>query len=1087
MGSWSYSSDLFDETTIARLTQHYERVLEAVAEDVERPLASIEILTHEERRQLLQEWNDTKRAAPDVLIHEWFAEQVKQTPEATALSFGEEQLSYRELNTRANQLADYLRVLGVGPEVLVGICVERSLEMVVGLLGILKAGGAYLPIDPEYPLERISFMLEAAGVAVLLTHEAAAAALPAYWGQTIYLDTDWEQLATCRAANGVVAVAGENPAYVLYTSGSTGEPKGVMVTHRALANHMQWLLGELVFTAADRVLQKTPFTFDASVWEFYAPLLCGGTVVMAAPGVHREATALVTELAEHQITQLQVVPTMLKLLVEEPGFGECRELQRVYCGGEALTGELAARFGERVGVELCNLYGPTEATIDASIWRSSSGAAVTLGRPIWNTQLYVLGRELELLPVGVTGELYIAGKGLARGYVGRAELTAERFIPHPYSAAGDERLYRSGDLARYLPNGEIEYLGRADEQVKLRGFRIELGEVETALQRHPAVRECVVIAHEDVSGDKRLVGYVVRAEKGGATQVGELREHLRASLPEYMVPSALVMLDELPLTTSGKINRRALPAPERAGLMQPLKFVPPRTEVEATLAQIWSGVLGVERVGIHDNFFDLGGDSIHSIQVVARAAAAGIKLTTKHVFQHQTIAALVQLPELIAADAAAMVWAEQGAVTGPVALTPIQQGFFAQDRTNPDHFNQSVMFRLNANVRVSWLREAVAALVVHHDALRLHFRRNEDGRWQQFNAGLDVQLVAVHEVDVGELDHPAEVTAVAEQVQRSLSLTNGPLLRAVLLRKEAEQEPRLLMVIHHLAVDGVSWRILLEDLQAAYEQVRRGNMVQLPAKTSSFQQWAALLTGYGASDRLAEDARYWAAHPWEQAVSLPLDREGGRNRRADARHVMLALTEEQTNSLLLETPAAYRTGIQELLLTALATVLTEWIGGEAVAIDLEGHGRDEKIADVTRTVGWFTAVYPAFLQVERGTDVGARIKSLKEQLRLVPEGGLSYGVQRYLRRAGEQSTGSRAEVLFNYLGQLDQIFRQTPDALIIGPASESGGLGEDPQAERLHLLEINGSVIEGRFKTALHLQPGAIRRLHDRAPRGAVS
>jgi amino acid adenylation domain-containing protein len=522
------------------------------------------------------------------------------------------------LNRRANQLAHYLRTFGVGAETLVGVMVERSVEMVVGLLGILKAGGAYLPIDPEYPLERISFMLADAGVAVLLTHEAAAAALPANWGQTIYLDRDWELIAASSAANPALAVSGENPAYVLYTSGSTGQPKGVMVPHRAIANHMQWMLRELDFSAAERVLQKTPYTFDASVWEFYAPLLCGGTLVMAAPGVHRDAAALVRELAAQQITQLQVVPTMLKLLLEEAGLSECQELRRVFCGGEALTTELAERFREQfAGVELCNLYGPTEATIDASIWSSASGGEVTLGRPIWNTELYVLGEELELLPVGVTGELYIGGAGLARGYVGRAELTAERFIPHPYSAAGGERLYRTGDLARYRASGELEYLGRADQQVKVRGFRIEMAEIEAVLGRHQGLREAVVTVREDTVRGPELVAYVV-AEGDPAPSSGELRDFLGAKLPAYMIPQSFLYLPSLPLTPNGKIDRGALPVPAPMSSEREGSFLSPRDMTEFQLVKVWEDILGVRPVSVNDNFFHLGGHSLLAVRMVAQ-------------------------------------------------------------------------------------------------------------------------------------------------------------------------------------------------------------------------------------------------------------------------------------------------------------------------------------------------------------------------------------------------------------------------------------------------------------------------------------
>ncbi|MFL5513411.1 MAG: condensation domain-containing protein, partial [Gemmatimonadales bacterium] len=525
------------------------------------------------------------------------------------------------------------------------------------------------------------------------------------------------------------------------------------------------------------------------------------------------------------------------------------------------------------------------------------------------------------------------------------------------------------------------------------------------------------------------------------------------------MPAAFVFLERLPLNANGKLDRRALPAPERGGLSAGPELRP-RTAVEAELGRIWAGVLGVERVGMHDNFFDLGGDSILSIQIVARAAAAGLRVTVKQMFQHQTVAGLAAVAEVAGADGRAS-WAEQGAVSGPVALTPIQQWFFAQERVHPEHFNQAVMLRLKKKVQVSGLRAAVAALVQHHDALRLRFSRDGAGQWQQFNAGPDEILAAVHEVDVSELDDEVEITAVAEQVQRSLSLSEGRLMRAVLLRVRGE-EPRLLLVIHHLVVDGVSWRILLADLQRAYEQVEGGALLQLPAKTSSYQQWAGQLREYAGSERLWEETRYWREQAWERAGRLPVDHEEGRNRRAEARQAVVSLSREQTRWLLQEAAAAYRTGIQELLLTALATVLSEWSGSAAVVVELEGHGRAEAIADVTRTVGWFTTMYPVLLQVERGAAAGERIKSIKEQLRAVPEGGLSYGVERYLGGAAAPLT--KAEVVFNYLGQLDQVLEVGRAGLVAGVDGEHSGGSEDAAAERMWLLELNGAVSEGELR-----------------------
>ena len=631
--------------------------------------------------------------------------------------------------------------------------------------------------------------------------------------------------------------------------------------------------------------------------------------------------------------------------------------------------------------------------------------------------------------MGVAGELYIGGAGLARGYLRSGRADGGEVHPAPVREAE----WASGSTGRATWGGVGgrggEVSGRADEQVKVRGYRIELGEVEAALAAHEGVGGCAVAAREDEPG------HSVSSHTSWQTRERRRRrlaQRLRERLPDYMLPAAFVFLDRLPLTPNGKIDRRALPAPDwSSSLARPAtrrrgRRLRRRWPASGPTCWGWSGSAS------RDNFFDLGGDSILSIQIVARAASAGLRLTPKQLFQHQTVEALARAGGAEGAGAeGAAAWAEQGEVTGPVALTPIQRRFFEQERARPEHFNQSVMLRLRADVRAAELREAVAALVRHHDALRLRFRRDEDGRWRQFNAAFDGGAEAAgvfHEVDLGAVDEAERRAALEEaagQAQRSLSLSGGPLLRALLVRRGEGEEPRLLLVIHHLAVDGVSWRILLEDLRSAYGQACGGRPVVLAAKTSSYQQWAALLAEYAAGGRAEAEARYWRGRAWASAGRLPRDREGGRNRRADARQAVVALSREQTGWLLQEAPAAYRTRIQELLLAALAAVLAEWAGGEAVAVELEGHGREEAVggADVTRTVGWFTSVYPVLLRAGRGAGPGELIKGIKEQLRGVPEGGLAYGAWRYLRAEGGQVVPreAEAEVVFNYLGQLDQV------------------------------------------------------------------
>jgi amino acid adenylation domain-containing protein len=604
-----------------------------------------------ERRRLLVEWNDTRVEYPSgVLLHQLVEAQAERTPESTAVVYEQKSLNYRELNARANQLAHRLQALGVGAGTLVGICIERSIEMVVGLLGILKAGGAYVPLDPEYPVDRLHYTLETSNVSVLLTAERFRQKFPGFKGTAISLDGSLDKESHAIAGeserNPHCPASENDPAYVLFTSGSTGRPKGVVIPHRAICNHMFWICAEFGFDKKDRLLQKTPFGFDASVWEFFAPLMCGGQLVMARPGGHADGAYMAKTIAENEITLLQLVPTQLQLLLAQKEFAECRTLRHVFCGGEALTVELQQDFFRAFDCGLCNLYGPTECTIDATFWRCKprwSGRIVPIGRPVSNTQTYILDSDERPVPVGELGELYIGGAGLALGYLNRPELTAEKFVPNPFSNEGGARLYRTGDLARYLPTGDIEYLGRIDHQVKIRGLRIELGEIEAVLREVPGVNRALVIAREDVPGDKRLVAYVVAQQEFKSR---EIRAFLKKKLPDYMVPSAFVALEALPLSPNGKINRLALPAPTYDGAEREEDYVAPRSSVERKLAEIWSELLSIERVGVRDNFFDLGGHSLLAVRLFERVSRDfGQKLSLNVLFESPTVEQLAALLE----------------------------------------------------------------------------------------------------------------------------------------------------------------------------------------------------------------------------------------------------------------------------------------------------------------------------------------------------------------------------------------------------------------------------------------------------------
>jgi len=647
LGVFKYNTDLFDVATIARMTGHLQTLLKGIIADPGQRLSDLPILTEAEQHQILVEWNDTDVTFPlDRCIHELFEAQVEQTPDAVALVFEDQQLIYREVNQKANQLAHYLRSLGVGPEVPVGICAERSFEMVIGLLGILKAGGAYVPMDPEYPKDRLAFMLEDSQVLMLLTQEKLITELPEQKAHVLCLDRDWETIARERSDNPVSDVTADNLMYVIYTSGSTGKPKGAMNIHRALCNRLLWMQDAYQLTEVDRVLQKTPFSFDVSGWEFFWPLIIGTCLVIAKPGGHKDSAYLVKLICEQNITTMHFVPSMLQVFLEEPEVEQCTGLRQVICSGEALSYDLQKRFFDLLGAELHNLYGPTEAAIDVTFWhctRKSQRKTIPIGHPITNTQIYILDRYLQPVPIGVPGELHIGGVNLARGYLNRPELTQEKFITNPFSDDPQSRLYKTGDLARYLPDGNIEFLGRIDHQIKIRGFRVELEEIEAILAEHAAVREVVVIAREDQLGNKRLVAYVVSSDPAKAVTTNELRNFLKEKLPDYMIPSTFVTLEAFPLTPNGKVDRRALPAPEGLRPKLETNYVMPRSETERIIAVMWQETLQVDKVGIHDNFFELGGHSILAIQIYHKLQEHfEQELSLIDLFQYPTIHALAQ-------------------------------------------------------------------------------------------------------------------------------------------------------------------------------------------------------------------------------------------------------------------------------------------------------------------------------------------------------------------------------------------------------------------------------------------------------------
>jgi amino acid adenylation domain-containing protein/non-ribosomal peptide synthase protein (TIGR01720 family) len=1046
-GLFRYSSDLFDASTIARLADHFRNLLEGMVAGPERRLSELPLLSTAERRQLLGDWVDPGPAEPPV--HEQLALQAARTPEAVALVWRGERLTYRELDRRANALAHRLCAAGVEPGAPVGLLLERSPELVIGLLGIWKAGGAFLPLDPDYPQERLDLLLTDSGSRLIVTREAAAGRLPAGIAHVAIEEVP----AAGEPAPPEVAVGPETLAYVIYTSGSTGRPKGVLVEQGNLSRLMQATRRELGWDSTDVMPCLAKFSFDIFLFELLGPLLAGGTSVLVKLDPVPDLEEVVALL--ERSTRLHAVPALMRQIVDWARIRGAagRNLRALFVGGDAVPVELLRDLREVFPqAEVRVLYGPTEGTILATSHRVGKDPDRTLiGRPFPGMKAVLKDRAGNLVPVGVPGEIHLGGVGVTRGYLDREELTREKYVFWE-----GERWYRTGDLARRLPGGDLEFLGRVDEQVKVRGVRVEPGEIEAVLGEHPKVRESAVVA-QGAAGDRRLVAYVVCRE-GEPLVGGELRSFLRDRMPEPMVPAAFVEIESLPLTAHGKVDRRALAA-RTADEKGPAAAGPatPGTAAEALLARIWEEVLRREKIGVRDNFFELGGDSILSLQIVARANQAGLRISPRQMFEHQTIAALAAV-----AGAAGGTMAEQGSVTGPVPLTPVQRRFFEQGPRAPHHFNQAVMLRVRGALVPDLAKRAFAALLLHHDALRLRFFV-EDGEWRQLEAppGSEAPFLRLDLSGLAPAAGREGLARAAEQVQASLDLASGPIARAVWIGLPQGEE-RLLLVVHHLAVDGVSWRVLLEDLDTACRQLARGEAVVLPPKTTSFQHWAERLVEHAWAMPLEPELSWWLS-AGEGISPLPLD-AGGENTVASAHDVSTCLNEEETRALLQDVPQTYHTQINDALLAALARTLAGPDG--SLWVELEGHGREEILdgADLSRTVGWFTSEHPVRLEVIPGGSPGMDLKAVKEQLRAVPVRGIGYGLLRYLR-GGEVAERlcqlSPPDVSFNYLGQLDQAL---PEASLFAPAEEPAGPPQDRRQERGHALALNGWVAGGRLR-----------------------
>ncbi|WP_217563127.1 non-ribosomal peptide synthetase [Paenibacillus sp. GbtcB18] len=1068
-----YATDLFNRETIERMGTHFITIIEAMVSNPKQHIAAFPLVTAGEQFKITQEWNATETVyGGGECLHRLIEDQTDRLPDQEAVVFEGRSWTYSRLNTDANRLARYLRGRGVQAEVPVCICMERSYEMVVSLLAVLKAGGAYVPIDPGYPRERIAYIQADSGASLTLTQRGIAERFG--WQEPGLLRVDeaagqWAAEAGHNLADA--DTGGDGLAYIIYTSGSTGQPKGAMNTHRGVCNRLKWMQEKYQLSAADRVLQKTPFGFDVSVWEFFWPLMTGAALVLARPEGHKDSEYLAELIREKRITTLHFVPSMLQVFLEERGLAAgTGRLRQIFCSGEALPYELMERTRMKLShVALHNLYGPTEAAIDVTYHPcevSEVRRTVPIGRPIANMRMYILDDEMNVVPAGVKGELYIGGPGIARGYYRRPGLTAEKFVPNPYCSVPGERLYRTGDIGWYRSDGEIEYAGRKDDQIKIRGFRVEHGEIEAALSGYEEVREATVMVKEDERG-KRLIAYVVGKKEGEPVNSAQVRTYLSGKLPEYMVPAGVVTLAEMPLSANGKLDRKGLPEPgELLAAEREQQYAAPENEAQRVIAEVWQDVLKLDRIGIHDNFFALVGDSILSIQAVSRLKNLGYSLSPKDLVAHQTISELAKRAEKKVEGSLSLPY--EAASDKDYPLTPIQQWFFRQPILHPNHYNQSLWLAVRQPLNIGALNQALAYVVSRNYSLRTQFIKHTS--WVSRVGPFEAATIV--EIDLSDMDSSTrdlKIAGIAYEAAGSLELSAGQLIRVLHFSFGGDEPERLLLIVHHLAVDGVSWRILLRQLEQAYfhydQQAELSERQVLPYSVIAEELYKSVADGEWRQ-RLEREKAYWLSETLqEKAAAANPWRTGGDASNSTIASLVRFAGQQDTQYLLKELPKLLRMRMDEVLLAALGMTLHCVLGKDAFIIDLERHGRDSLLEelDLSDNVGWFTSIFPFLLERPPGLTPKDWLIQVKEQMRKVPGQGTGYGVLKYIADLTETEASRLlpdGAICFNYLGQVD-----STDSKLFALMQDEHDINKNHYEYRKHVLEINARLVDGSLQT----------------------
>ncbi|MCV3201253.1 non-ribosomal peptide synthetase [Bacillus velezensis] len=1059
---FEFNTDIYQKQTIEKWLCYFTRILTKVIENQAIPLGDIHVLDNAETNRVIYQFNQTKSDYPrHETISRLFERQAKETPDARAVVYDGQILTYRELNERANRIAAALRSNGVGPESVVALLTGRTTELASGILGILKAGGAYLPIADDVPRERAEWMLKDCKADILLQSDKLDG-LPLS-GKRLFIE-DIQTKAGLSSENPEPLGGPESLAYMIYTSGSTGAPKGVMIEQRSVIRLVK-NSNYIDFTPEDRLLFTSSLGFDVTTFEIFGPLLNGASLYVSDQETYLDSDVLETFIQQNGITTLWLTSSLFNHLSEQNEH-VFSGLSRLIIGGEALSPSHVNRVRNALPhLSVWNGYGPTENTTFSTYFliEQSYDHSIPIGRPVGNSTAYIINSRGTPQPIGVIGELCTGGDGVARGYFGRPELTEEKFVPNPFVPG--ERMYRTGDLARWLPDGTIEYAGRMDDQVKIRGYRVELGEIEAALRSLDGVKEAAVSVRTGQSGNKELIAYMsLQADM----DTEKVRSSLSKQLPNYMVPAYMMELEKLPLTPNGKLDRKNLPEPE---LALQTAYTAPRNELEEQLSVIWQEVLGAKQVGIEDSFFELGGDSIKALQVSARLGRYGWKMTASDLFRHPSIkelAPLIRKAERVI---------DQLPVEGDIPWTPVQQWFLSQRMENRNHFNQSVMMFSSDALHKQPLKEALEHLVIHHDALRITVSA-ENESFRQTNHG--IQKDELYSLDIWDLSETdtweKEIESEVAALQQRMDIEKGPLLKAGWFKTRSGDY--LFITVHHLAVDGVSWRILLEDLSAAYTQAVKGQPVQLPPKTDSFKQYAERLSEYAKSSKLMREEEYWRFIEEETAAELPYEKPQHQTGAENIRQtVSFTLTEEETSVLLQQVNRAYHTDTQDILLTAAALALRDWTGGGRLRIAMEGHGREHIMPelDISRTVGWFTSMYPVLIDLNTaGAELGTAVKTVKDTLGRIPDKGIGYGILKYMTPPEQKTIRFRQapEISFNYLGQ----FNDTEDQHTFSLSGLASGHDITPTWQREQAVEMSAMAAQNKLHFSLSYPPSRFRK-----------